>query len=88
MADTDSEPTTPPPVRRSMTTPPPAPRKIRPTTEMTEITPPTPMRPRARRRLFGESDVTITFEQEHGQFPVLVFRRQRQIGCRNKNTLF
>jgi len=82
MADTDSEPTTPPPVRRSMTTPPPAPRKIR------EVTPSTPMRPHARRRLFGESDVTITFEQQPNQFPVLVFRRQRQIGCRTKNTLF
>jgi hypothetical protein len=54
MADSDSEPTTPPPVRRSMNTPPPAPRKIRPVTENIQQTPMP-----ARRRLLAINDETV-----------------------------
>lgn len=83
----DNEPTTPPPVRRSMTTPPPAPRKTRPVNETTETETPS----RSRRRLFAVSDESTNIEIEIPQFSVLVFRRHRktQIGVRkNNHTLF
>lgn len=82
MTDYDSEPTTPPPVRRSMTTPPPAPRKISPVTEITSP------HPQSRRRLFAETDTEGFFPLEITQTQGFVFRRQhrhRQIGKRNNN---
>ncbi len=79
----DSEPVTPPPVRRSMTTPPPLRRIVHPMSDVPLITP-----MRSRRRLFAETDDNPDFQLEIPQYTVLVFRRQhrhRQIGQKNNN---
>ncbi len=76
----DQEPTTPPPVRRSMTTPPPAPRKPRNINPVPVSSTGTPLR--SRRRLFAVSDDELpNLEMDIPPFPVLVFR---QIGKRQR----